>query len=89
MTTATQADTLTLTIAAILPSEWYAGMLMDKFEFTDGTTGRCNCILYRIKMLSTSVTVYGHGRRGFAFASKPVGWSPKVGDQISIHPSQI
>ena len=85
----TQTKPLTLTITAILPGSWYAGMLMDRFEFSDGTTGRCNCILYRNRMPSTSVTIYGHGPNGSCFSTMPLGWSAKVCDTIRVHPNQL
>ncbi len=80
---------MTLTITEILKPTWYAGMLQDCFAFGGGVIGRCNCILYRNRMTDIGVLVKGIGRRGFALASMPLDWSPKVGDVVTIHPSQL
>lgn len=77
-----------LTIARIDPPTWYAGMLQDVFS-GEGWTAQCNCNLYRDRMTSVCVTVRGVGRRGFALCSMPLSWSPKVGDVLTIHPSQL
>ena len=78
-----------ITITQITKPVWKAGILHDTFR-GDGWHGDCNCCLYRgCKMQTTGVTVWGVGRRGFALASMPLDWQPKVGDTITIHPSQL
>jgi hypothetical protein len=80
---------MTLTIEKLLPSKWYAGMLMDAFAFVGGATGDCHSCIYRNGMQSVGVTVRGVGRRGFALATMPLNWVAKVGDVVTIHPSQL
>jgi hypothetical protein len=81
---------MTLKVVEILKSVWYAGMLMDAFRFDNGATGTTHSCLYRHGMEhSVTVTVKGVGRRGFALAGKPVDWIPRVGDEVTIHPTQL
>jgi hypothetical protein len=77
------------TITEICKSTWYAGMLQDCFKCGD-IAGSCNSILYRAKMHSANISLNGAGfRRGFALASMPVDWSPRVGDVIKVHRTQM
>ncbi len=77
-----------LTITKVGEMSWYAGMLQNVFS-GDGWTSQCNSPLYRNGMQSTSFAVKGIGSRGFALASMPVDWTPRVGDVINVHPSQL
>lgn len=79
----------TFTITEICKPSWHAGMLQDNVA-GNGFTASCNCSLYRSRMQATTVTLKGSPfRRGFALASMPIDWTPKVGDVVRVHESQM
>ncbi len=79
---------MTITIKTVRKSFWRAGILMDSFS-GEGFSGHCNSSGYRNRMTCVTVTIKGLGKRGFVLASMPLEWSPKVGDTITIHESQL
>lgn len=89
MTTATIAYT-ELTITEVNELVWKAGILHESFTFANGATGTCKAGIYRTGRLDTEqVTVNGIGWRNFAIAYVPANWTPKVGDVVKVHPSQL
>jgi len=82
---------MVVSVIAVRPSSWYCGMLMYEFTCTGGINGKCHSVLYRYGMEQVDVTLE-HAvlfKRGFALASKPNDWVPRVGDMIQIHASQL
>jgi len=79
---------MVVTITKIEKPFWKAGILRDNFS-GKGFTGDCNACIYRNRMTRTTVCIKGVGRRGFALASMPLDWTPKIGDTVTIHESQL
>ena len=81
---------MNLTIENVMPFTWPSGILTDNFRTEGGAVGSCNSILYRARMENCTVVVKSAlFKRGFAFATMPLNWSPKVGDTISIPASEL
>ncbi len=79
-----------LTIAKITDNIWKSGILHSTFVFTNGATGEIKAGIYRSQRLDKeTVTVRGIGWRNFALASMPVEWEPRIGDTVTVHPSQL
>ena len=81
--------TVTLTITKIEDHTWYAGMLMDNFS-GDGFTGKCHASIYRgCGMIATNITIKLLNAKSIwedrAFATKPLDWTPKVGDTLEAY----
>lgn len=87
----TQASDYTeLTITELNGFGWKTGILYEKFTFANGATGTVKANIYRTNRFDTEdVLVNGIGWRNFAFASMPVSWTPKVGDVVKVHRSQL
>jgi len=89
MTTQT-TDYTELTITEVNELVWYAGILHNSFTFANGATGTCKASIYRTGRFDTEqVLIKGIGWRNFALASMPANWTPKVGDIVKVHPSQL
>jgi len=80
----------TFHIAELGPLVWKTGIQHYTFTLAEGGTGDCHTILFRGRMQSLNMTLKGQQfSRGFAIATKPVDWVPRVGDTIEVHQNQM